>query len=79
MSEKMMKYFDDNSAKVIFLLKTSNYFQVNEKETLSNMLNLQQETPTYLYLIKTVYNHQQSIYRIFLLQNLHYTSNTKQN
>ena len=81
-----MKYFDENSTTVIVKSSTLNHFQVNEKDTLNNLLNPKPEkedlittNPTYLYLNTTVYKHQKSIHPTFLLQHLHYTRNIKQN
>ena len=39
-----MKYFDENGTKFIVTLATLNYFQANEKDTPSNLLNPQPET-----------------------------------
>ena len=39
-----MKYFDENSTKVIVTLRTLNHFQVNEKDRSDNLLNSQLET-----------------------------------
>ena len=41
---KKVKYFDENSTKVIFTLRTLNHFQVNEKDRSDNLLNSQLET-----------------------------------
>ena len=41
---KKMKYFDENSTKVIVTLRTLNHFQVNEKDRSDNLLNSQLET-----------------------------------
>ena len=41
---KKMKYIDENGTKVIVTLATLNHFQVNEKDTSTNLLNPQPET-----------------------------------
>ena len=41
---KKMKYFDENGTTVIVKLTTLNHFQVNEKDTLNNLLNAKPET-----------------------------------
>ena len=41
---KKVKYFDENSTKVIVTLRTLNHFQVNEKDRSDNLLNSQLET-----------------------------------
>ena len=43
-TKKKMKYFDENSTKVIVTLRTLNHFQVNEKDRSDNLLNSQLET-----------------------------------
>ena len=39
-----MKYFDENGTTVIVKSSTLNHFQVNEKDTLNNLLNPKPET-----------------------------------
>ena len=41
---KEVKYFDENGTTVIVKLSTLNHFQVNEKDTLNNLLNPKPET-----------------------------------